>query len=80
MDDINSLALQRTTLAAERTILAYVRTALAFLIAGASLIQFFDAVSYHVVGWLLLLLGIITVLVGIHRSLRMYRNLRRSVE
>lgn len=80
MDHTNSLALERTTLAAERTILAYVRTALAFLIAGASLIQFFGALSYHVAGWLLLGMGGTTVLIGIHRSFRMYRNLRKSVE
>jgi putative membrane protein len=67
----DKLAISRTVLANERTLLAYFRTALAFLIAGASLIKFFDSIILEIFGYSLLPIGLGFVLVGIKRFKKM---------
>ncbi|MBI4498899.1 MAG: DUF202 domain-containing protein [Chloroflexi bacterium] len=67
------LAMDRTILANERTFLAYVRTGLGLLAAGASFLHFFDAVPIHLIGWLLVLSGVTTFLIGFVRYRKMDR-------
>jgi putative membrane protein len=58
------LAIDRTILSNERTLLAYSRTALAQIIIGGSALKFFDSAALVIVGWLFLLSGVITMLIG----------------
>jgi putative membrane protein len=64
------LAIDRTVLANERTLLAYLRTALAILVVGASLIKFFHAEVYEIIGWALLPLGVGVIVFGAVRFRR----------
>jgi len=61
------LAIDRTILSNERTLLAYGRTALAMVIIGGSALKFFDPGILTVVGWLFLVGGVITILIGWRR-------------
>jgi len=67
------LAVDRTVLANERTLLAYLRTALGALIAGISLVQFFDTPPLIVIGWILVGLSVLILGIGVARFLRMKR-------
>ncbi len=58
------LAIDRTILANENTFLAYIRTCLALLISGASLLKFFDLVLMHILGWVLIFIGISILAIG----------------
>ncbi len=69
------LALDRTIMANERTLLAYIRTALAVLVVGASLIKFFKAEVYEIIGWVLLPIGIGVIVLGTIR----YREMAARV-
>jgi putative membrane protein len=69
------LAIDRTRLANERSFLAYVRTALTLLITGLSLIKFFDTFTAQIVGWIFIVFGIITVILGIVRYLMFRKNI-----
>jgi putative membrane protein len=69
------LAVDRTILANERTFLAYIRTALGFFAAGVLAIKFFDSISIEAIGWLFILLGIITLVIG----LKKYREVKWQV-
>jgi inner membrane protein YidH len=69
------LAVERTVLANERTLLAYVRTALAFVISGASAIHFLDSSPARVVGWVGLVAGVVTGVIGTARFVRTRRQL-----
>lgn len=44
----------RTLLASERTLLSYIRTSIAMLVAGATVLQFFDDKYIRLIGWGLL--------------------------
>jgi putative membrane protein len=69
------LAIDRTRLANENTFLAYTRTALTILISGVSLIKFFDGFIIQLLGWILIAVGIFTVILGGFR----YKKLRKSI-
>lgn len=70
------LAAERTALANERTLLAYVRTALALLAGGVTLLHFFEQGTARAAGLALLPLGLLVLLVGGLRFLRVRRRLR----
>ena len=69
------LALERNLLANERTLLAYVRTFLSFSVAGVSLVQFFDNKYFVVFGFMLMPLGVIILVVGFMRFLKVKRQI-----
>lgn len=69
------LALVRTTMANQRTLLAYVRTALAFLLVGFSLLKFFDDSLLAIIGWSLILAGVLTLVTGIV----VYARIKKSI-
>ena len=69
------LAVDRTMLANERTFLSYIRTALGFFAAGVLAIKFFDSITIEVIGWLFILLGIITLVIGFKK----YRKVKRQI-
>src|SRR3989344_2635689 len=48
------LAINRTVLANERTFLAYLRTSATFLLAGISLLKFFDSLATQIAGFMFL--------------------------
>ena len=58
------LALGRTKLSNERTLLAFVRTFLAFIVAGVSLIQFFQVKLIIILGYALVVAGFIILIIG----------------
>ena len=70
-----NLAVQRNALANERTFLAYLRTALVFVVAGLALAQLFSAAWVDVLGWVLVVLGVVTFVVGTWRFLRVKRRI-----
>ena len=65
----------RTALANERTLLSYVRTTLALVIAGATVLEFFEGRYMKLLGFVMMLGGVVTVAIGVWR----YRTLRRRV-
>ncbi len=67
------LAAQRTILANERTYLAYIRTALTLFAAGVAFIKFFGHIAYEITGWLLIPLGILTLIKGVISYIKMKR-------
>ena len=71
----DELALDRTVLANERTFLAYVRTALALLLAGVTFVYLATADWFAVVGIVCLAIGAVSLLIGVHRFVRMRRML-----
>lgn len=76
-DRRNELALERTRLANERTFLAYVRTGLSLLAGAAVLFQFFAAINaYIAVAWVLAISGVIVLMLGVLRFLRVRARLR----
>ena len=72
----DQLAVDRTVLANERTFLAYVRTALGFFVAGVFAIKFFDSILIEVIGWILIFLGLTTMMIG----LKKYRKVKRQID
>ena len=60
----DTLAIERTQFANERTFLAYMRTSMVFVVAGFSLIQFFQNQIYMWVGGLFVPAGIILSVIG----------------
>jgi putative membrane protein len=73
------LAVQRSALANERTLLAYVRTALVLAVAGIALVQFFGRLPLHVLGWIFVWLGVLTLVLGALRFVRVKRRIREFV-
>ncbi|MCX7908669.1 MAG: DUF202 domain-containing protein [Ignavibacteria bacterium] len=71
----DQLAAIRSILASERTFLAYQRTALATLVAGLTLLQFFNLFWFQLVGLILIPISLITVTIGFIR----YRKTRRYI-
>jgi putative membrane protein len=72
------LALDRTIMANERTLLAYIRTALALLVIGASVVKFYDSPAYLFLGWLFLILGLVTPIIGVVRYQQLLNMIRRA--
>lgn len=69
------LAIGRNKMANERTLLAYVRTFLSFIVAGVSLIQFFNVASFVLLGYLLIPVGVIIMVIGVFRFRKAKREL-----
>ncbi|MGV3509482.1 MAG: DUF202 domain-containing protein [Sphingobacteriaceae bacterium] len=61
------LAIGRNKLANERTLLAYIRTFLSFIVAGVSLIQFFNVETFILLGYAFIPVGFLILIVGIIR-------------
>lgn len=70
------LAIERTKLANETTLLAYIRTGLYFLVAGSTLGHLLMTRFWKIVGTPLIVIGLIIMLLGVIRYLR----LRKSIE
>jgi|GEM_PF-1632526 len=73
----DELALERTDMANQRTFLAYTRTALAMLLAGVSFVHFANKAWFAVIGYLSLVLGGITLAIGINQFLLVRRFIDR---
>ena len=69
------LAADRTVLANDRTFLAYARTALALLVSGITLVRFFGHGVTDVLGWVLIPLGVLTMVVGTRAYFRMRKKI-----
>jgi len=63
----DSLAIERTKLANERTFLAYIRTAMTLVLAGFSLMNFFQENFYVWAGAVFIPVGIVIGLVGLRK-------------
>ena len=61
------LAIGRNKLANERTLLAYIRTFLSFIVAGVSLIQFFNVETFILLGYAFIPVGFLILIIGIIR-------------
>ncbi|MFW6313103.1 MAG: DUF202 domain-containing protein [Spirochaetota bacterium] len=75
----DQLAVDRTILANERTFLAYVRTLLALVLAGATVIRIFEDPSLNIIGWTLVVVGVLVGGVGILRTYRTSRRIRSAL-
>jgi len=73
------LAVNRTALANERTFLAYVRTSIALAAGGFGLIKFIKDLTYNFLGWILVGLGIIVLIIGIIRFIKIKKSIRSIV-
>jgi putative membrane protein len=72
------LARDRTVLANERTLLAYIRTAIALLAAGGTLLTVFPGnLPLRILGFLLLVLGVIAAIFGSWRFSVVAGHMRR---
>lgn len=67
----DQLAIERTSLANERTLLSYVRTMIGIIAIGGTLIKFFTELVIVVVGWGFVLMGLVILLIGFLRYIRM---------
>ncbi len=74
-EDNHALAVDRTVFAFERTALAYFRTSATFLIAGLSLIKFFDSVWMKFFGLLMIPATVYMFVLGIQK----FRELNRFI-
>ncbi|HSI89510.1 MAG TPA: DUF202 domain-containing protein [Adhaeribacter sp.] len=71
----DNLAIERTEFANERTFLAFMRTALGLIVAGFSLVQFFQDRFYVWIGVLFLPAGLILGLLGLQKFLTRRRHI-----
>lgn len=71
-----NLATERTRLANERTFMAYGRTAFSMIIAGLSILEFFDAERYRWLGLSLIPIGVAVAILGLVRYLQKRRLIR----
>lgn len=69
------LAVGRNELANERTMLAYIRTFLSFVVAGVSLIQFFNVRAFIMLGYGLIPIGFLILIIGAIRCRRIQKQL-----
>lgn len=67
------LAIDRTAMANEVSFLAYVRTALTILVGGVSLLHFFSEFIFQVLGWVAIIISIVTIGIGFFRFRHMHR-------
>lgn len=72
------LALERTKLANERTLLTYIRTGLYFLVAGSTLGHLIDTPFWNILGVPLVVVGLLIVLFGMIRYIRVSRAITKS--
>ena len=72
------LAIERTKLVNETTLLAYVRTGLYFLVAGSTLGQVVETQFWKVIGPALVAIGLITMVVGLIRFIRLRKTIEAS--
>lgn len=70
------LAVNRTALSNERTFLAYVRTSIALVAGGFGLIKFIKDLTYNLLGWFLIGLGLIVLIIGITRFLKFNKSIK----
>ena len=73
------LATDRTRLANQNTLLSYIRTSLTMLVAGLSMIRFFESRVIAVIGAALLPIAMATIIVGYVRYRRMRLSLSRII-
>jgi putative membrane protein len=68
----DELAVERTFMANERTLLAYIRTSLALLAAAITLLKFFTSNGMHMLGYILLPMGVGALVMGLmsHHDVR----------
>ncbi|MGV9011831.1 MAG: DUF202 domain-containing protein [Flavobacteriales bacterium] len=71
------LALERTRLSNERTLLSYIRSSLYLLIGGIALVQVEGYGDLRYVGYLSLLICVISLVVGFYRFQRLRHQLDR---
>lgn len=71
----DALAVDRTELANERTLLSYLRTGMSSAAAGVAVANLYEERGALVVAACLVLLGVLAVVVGIGRFLRVRRRL-----
>ncbi len=64
------LSIERNKLSNERTLLSYSRTFLTFIVAGATLIQFFNNMIFVYLGYALIPTGILIFIIGLCRYYR----------
>lgn len=69
------LAIERTVLANERTFLAYLRTSLAVLVVAVTIIKFFQSQGMIIVGYCLLVVGVLCLTVGLWRFTDIYHKI-----
>lgn len=69
------MAVERTIMSNERTLLAYVRTSLAILVVAVTIIKFFGSQGMVILGYVLLVIGIVCVTIGLMRFTEMYHRL-----
>lgn len=69
------LAVERTVMANERTLLAYVRTSLGVLVVAITVIKFFQSQGMVILGYLLLVTGIVCATIGLMRFTEMMHRL-----
>jgi putative membrane protein len=74
------LAENRTALANERTLLAYARTALTLFVAGVTFIRFFGYLWTTILGWMLIPLGVFTMIKGVISHRKMSLLIRKERE
>ena len=74
----DELSMDRTAMANERTLLSYVRTGLAFGITGAGVIRFFESFVPLLLGWGLIVLGILVTTLGAWHFRRIARHILAS--
>jgi len=74
------MALENNALANERTFLAYIRTALSFLAVGVGTLKFLDTndAGYLIMGWGLILAGLVTLPIGGWRYWRYRLEIQRQ--
>lgn len=73
--DTFKLAVHRTELANRRTLMAYVKTTIALCASSLALLKFLDSRWLNNIGWILLVLGGVTLLIGFAD----YHRVRKSI-
>lgn len=73
---LNHYARHRTVLANERTFLSYIRTALTLFVAGISFIRFFGIALLSFIGYIFILLSVVSVVVGALRFRKMNAHVK----
>lgn len=71
------LAVERTVMSNERTLLAYVRTSLAVLVVAVTIIKFFTSQGMVILGYVLLVIGVVCITFGLMRFTEMYHKLKQ---
>lgn len=56
--------------------LAYVRTMLAFFIVGGTMIKFLDSRALTILGWIMILIGLVPLVIGAFRYKKVHALIR----